>query len=368
MAGLRGYRAAAILGAGLALAIAGCHHRIPRAIGRALPSVQAGPEVSYVVGRGDTLARIAAWYGTTPNEVARRNDLDPHERLEPGRRLVLPARSLRTHRLRFGETLSHLALWYGTEVEALVRMNGVTDVHRLREGQEIRIPADARRTPSGLPPLAARAAEPEREVEAPVTPPEPGATSSPDVPVPPPAPDAPTPPIAPPAIASPEPSPAAAAAPVADAPPAPPATASAGAVSPDAVPAAGAGVDAVALPAPAVPASATEAPAPEPADRREADQALDEAAAAYDAADFEAALERAGRAQALLPVAPEAPPDRSRLARVHLVAGMVEVALGREDEARRRFRAALALDRSLDLDPARVSPKVLTTFRAAQSE
>ena len=103
-------------------------------------------------------------------------------------------------------------------------------------------------------------------------------------------------------------------------------------------------------------------------DRHEVDTTLEVATAAYDSADFEAALDGAARARGLLPEVPESSEDRSRLVRSHLLAGMVHVALGEDDDARASFRSALALDRALTLDPARVSPKVLSTFEAAQAE
>lgn len=104
----------------------------------------------------------------------------------------------------------------------------------------------------------------------------------------------------------------------------------------------------------------TEATAP-----AEVDRALAEATEAYDAADFEGALAAARRAEQRLNGAVD-PADRARLARAHLLAGMAAVALGRDDDARCSFQAAVALDESVAPDPLRASPRILTVFNAAQ--
>jgi len=95
------------------------------------------------------------------------------------------------------------------------------------------------------------------------------------------------------------------------------------------------------------------------------DHTLAQASDAFDAADFDGALAAAQDAERLL-AGQLAPADRRRLARAHLLAGMSDVALGRDEEARRRFRAAVALDDSIAPDPARTSPKILAVFEEAQ--
>jgi LysM repeat protein len=97
-----------------------------------------------------------------------------------------------------------------------------------------------------------------------------------------------------------------------------------------------------------------------------ADAAIAEAYAAFDAADFDAALEAAARARTLLPAQPDADEDRRRLARVMLLTGMAQVALERDAEARTSFRGALAHDPSLALDPAQFSPKIVDTFERSR--
>jgi hypothetical protein len=99
----------------------------------------------------------------------------------------------------------------------------------------------------------------------------------------------------------------------------------------------------------------------------EVDRTLAQASEAYDAADFEGSLAAAQDAERQLSAEPHDAADRQRLARAHLLAGMSNVALGRDEDARCSFQAAVALDRSIRLDPARTSPKVLSVFDDAQA-
>jgi LysM repeat protein len=122
--------------------------------------------------------------------------------------------------------------------------------------------------------------------------------------------------------------------------------------------------------APAPPRDAV-APAPPPREvaaptrRRpnEADESLAAARTAFDAADFESALKWADRARESVRASSTDPADRRRLARAHLMSGMAEVALGRDDAARTSFGRALDLDGKIELDPRETSPKVLSVFR-----
>jgi LysM repeat protein len=118
----------------------------------------------------------------------------------------------------------------------------------------------------------------------------------------------------------------------------------------------------------AAPPSASPAPvAAAPLDRAAVDQTLARAGHAYDAADFDGALAAAQSAERMLASDSLTPEDRQRLARAHLLSGMSSVALGREEDARCSFREATAADRTIALDPARTSPKILTVFNESQT-
>jgi LysM repeat protein len=102
------------------------------------------------------------------------------------------------------------------------------------------------------------------------------------------------------------------------------------------------------------------------AQQPEVDGALGQASTRFEEADFEGSLASAERARSLLPAAPETAGERRLLARGYLLGGMAEVALGRDEEARASFRRAVALDPGIDLDSARVSPRILSVFREAR--
>src|SRR5690606_31139482 len=84
--------------------------------------------------------------------LARANERSVHDPLRVGERLRVPVRSLPRYTIQRGDTLSRLAQWYGVEVEALSRMNGVQDPRRLEIGWVLRIPATARRDDPPPPP------------------------------------------------------------------------------------------------------------------------------------------------------------------------------------------------------------------------
>jgi hypothetical protein len=107
-------------------------------------------------------------------------------------------------------------------------------------------------------------------------------------------------------------------------------------------------------------------PRPAP-DWKPADEALGAAEAQLRGADFEAALATATRVRQQLPSSASTAGARERRARAEVVAATAEVALGREDAARKSFTRALAANPKLELDPATTSPKVLRAFDSARA-
>jgi len=266
------------------VAAPGCHRAPPAPHVRVRPPLR---EAVYRVQPGDTIERIAAWYGVPAGTLRTLNDLDTEETLAPGVKLRVPARPLPTYLVEPGDTLGRLAQSFGVELDALARLNAIDDPRRLAVGTVLRIPATAKRTE------IARSNIPRREAPSVAT----------------------APPVAAPNIASPPP--------------------------------------AESGPGPSTPAAAGS----------DADEALSSAEHAFEDAHFEEALDWTERAQEALPPSSANAADQQRLARVHLVRGMTEVALGRDAEARQSFGRALALDGGIELDPAEVSPKVLSVFR-----
>lgn len=107
------------------------------------------------------------------------------------------------------------------------------------------------------------------------------------------------------------------------------------------------------------------APSPRPPDWSRTDAALRSAEEKLRDADFEAALVSAQRLSRQLGSPGAEPGARARKARAEIVAATAQVALGRDEEARRSFDRALQADPALRLDPATTSPKVRRAFDAA---
>ncbi len=292
----------------------GCQHLPWSSRSEAAPP--ATPTIEYRAKPGDTIDRIAAWYGVEASEVRRLNDLEEDDELSSDHLVHVPARTLTQHRVSGGETLGIIGQRYGADVGALIHLNDVVDVRKLQIGQQIQIPANAmRQTPSALP----------RAVRAPpVT-----AARKPAVPTP------------PPSEAS------------ADAPP----------ETPPQDPREDDPDNLASQPTASAPSDVELARA-----RAEFDRAMSQATHQFETADFAAALATADQAQTLLRAAASDAADRRRLADAQLLSGMAHVALGRDDEARNSFREALALDETIRPDPERASPTIDAAFRDAQEE
>jgi tetratricopeptide (TPR) repeat protein len=92
---------------------------------------------------------------------------------------------------------------------------------------------------------------------------------------------------------------------------------------------------------------------------------LDRCEAALRAAHFEQALASADEARDRIDARNEAAHDPDRV-RLEIASATAYVALGQNDAALESFERALIADPDLELDPALISPKVLTVFRAAR--
>ena len=114
-------------------------------------AVPAG--TTHTVVAGDTLASIASTYGTTVETIAAANGMTATSVIYVGTILQLTASpqvvapvataSVAIHTVAAGESLANVAARYGTTVEALVSANGIPDANLIRVGQEIQIQAAA---------------------------------------------------------------------------------------------------------------------------------------------------------------------------------------------------------------------------------
>ena len=98
----------------------------------------------YVVRRGDTLTRIAAWHGTTVTTLATWNSIANPNRVYVGQRLCVsnapstPTSSYYT--VRAGDTLTSIAWRLGVRTWDLVVANGIRNPNLIYAGQTLRIP------------------------------------------------------------------------------------------------------------------------------------------------------------------------------------------------------------------------------------
>ena len=101
----------------------------------------------HTVRKGETLAAIAAKYGTTVTALMQWNNLRNPNKIFVGQRLVVGSSSAaepsvpgsNSHVVRRGETLSAIAKRYGTSIAALQQANGLRST-MIYVGQRLRIP------------------------------------------------------------------------------------------------------------------------------------------------------------------------------------------------------------------------------------
>jgi len=109
-------------------------------------------DASYTVGRGDTLASIAAKTRTSEGAIAEANGLERPWSVQSGQRLRIPGG--RYHLVRQGQSGIAIARAYGVEWSRIVAANALAEPYVLRVGQRMLIPG----TPAGSNSLAERAA------------------------------------------------------------------------------------------------------------------------------------------------------------------------------------------------------------------
>ncbi len=124
----------------------------------AVASAQNGTTI-YIVGYGDTLARIAARFGTTVNEVAAVNGIYNVNLIYVGQQLVIPTGhyppppppptqpppppQTSYYVIQRGDTLARIAAWFGTTVHALQQANGILNPNYIYAGMVLYIPPAA---------------------------------------------------------------------------------------------------------------------------------------------------------------------------------------------------------------------------------
>lgn len=116
----------------------------------AIPSPSQPPPptyITYTVRAGDTLARIARSYGTTVGVLAQLNGINNINRIYVGQRLLVPSGgyyppdpTVITYHVRYGDTLGRIARYYGVSIQSIVSYNGIANPNRIYAGMVLYIP------------------------------------------------------------------------------------------------------------------------------------------------------------------------------------------------------------------------------------
>ena len=132
----------------------------------------AGQFFTYTVVAGDTLAAIAARFGTTSDAIVQLNGLGDPNALTLGQALKIPGTApasssestaatsgstaatsgvtsaTSTYVVQSGDTLGRIAQRFGTTVSELVRLNNLTNPDRIGVGQKLIVPATSGAAPA----------------------------------------------------------------------------------------------------------------------------------------------------------------------------------------------------------------------------
>ena len=100
----------------------------------------------HIVKKGETLSHVARYYGVTVKALAHANHLSNASYIYVGQRLHIPttygapAGCKSYYRVRHGDTLSKVAAWFGINTYALARSNNLGDADYIYVGQKLCIP------------------------------------------------------------------------------------------------------------------------------------------------------------------------------------------------------------------------------------
>lgn len=109
----------------------------------------ARQSTTHIVMAGDTLASIARRYGTTVAAIAEANGITDTQTIYVGNQLViggdeaprvLSQERSSVHTVAPGETLAHIAATFGTSVQSLADSNEIEDPNLIRIGQDLVVP------------------------------------------------------------------------------------------------------------------------------------------------------------------------------------------------------------------------------------
>ncbi len=108
----------------------------------------AGCYSYYYVKAGDTLSRVASYFGMRTSALAAANGISNANYIYVGQRLcipniyggpVYPPSGGAYYTVRAGDTLTKIANWYGTTVQSLTYLNGLSNANYIYVGQVLRV-------------------------------------------------------------------------------------------------------------------------------------------------------------------------------------------------------------------------------------
>lgn len=110
------------------------------------PSTTEGNKTTYVVKKGDTLAKIAAQYNQTVAKLAEWNNLSSPYMLQVGQELIVGESAApasgdgeSTYTIVQGDTVAKIAKQHGCTVEELATWNELKPPYLIRAGQTLKI-------------------------------------------------------------------------------------------------------------------------------------------------------------------------------------------------------------------------------------
>ena len=111
--------------------------------------VRSASDSTYVIQRGDTLAKIATRYGVTVKQLSDLNGIKNPNMIVPGQTLKIPGTTTtapaatgapRTYTVQAGDNLAGIATKFGVTVQALQQKNNLSNPDQIYTGQILKIP------------------------------------------------------------------------------------------------------------------------------------------------------------------------------------------------------------------------------------
>ena len=111
-------------------------------------STTSNTSTTYIVKSGDTLSAIAAKYGTTYQKIALDNSISNPNKIYPGQVLKIngttnnttnPQNATKTYIVKSGDTLSAIASKFGTTYQEIAKKNGIANPNKIYPGQVLKI-------------------------------------------------------------------------------------------------------------------------------------------------------------------------------------------------------------------------------------